>query len=704
MVSDTEFNIIECESSIVKVDVYARGAVITRRVELPVSVPSEACNLTISGVSPLLDTGSLRTKVDGERQVSSLRTRLFQPEEIESDPINLAVLEKLEQERGRNSKQVERVQNQIDLFEGMSLNQDLLARSKNAPAPNVAERFSTALKVNDTVDARLRALYTEMRARRSTERDIQKRIKEERDSQPETTYGKPVQQVLIGIAEGNQHLRALEVSYSIRSARWWPAYSVRLSEGGQRAAFALEAFVVQQSGENWNNVEISLCTADMIQDIRLPILDSLRYGRRQDVLRSGYREPPEGLDSLFSNVDSYMDSIPRPARDQFFGSSTTIVSKPITVGSIPESGDYDDDFDYEMDDVEECEESSLDDVMKCASAAPVEMEMPPSPAPMSKQAAPEKSKKRSKAAPSRRSSNMMKEETGMLDAFGAAGGGLGGSIEPPEEPETSTNEEWLDFDQLQLGGAGDGSYRGRLSRMPISAGGDGGSMNIPDNTSDPMYSRGMFDHRFNADGVVDIPANGQVHRIQLRIQNAPSEMNFRCAPRIDDRVFREVALTNPFEAPLLPGPVDVFIDGTLVMSSKIEAVDRGGKVNFGIGEEQRLRVARNTKVHEESKGLLGGKSEIDHTVNIDVASSLGVDVVVEVIGRIPVSDDDKIDVSLLRSKPDAERYDQRDRDQYIEGGLCWKLPVLAGGKSGIEYEYRIVLPADYELNGGNRRE
>ncbi|MCF6228748.1 MAG: DUF4139 domain-containing protein [Planctomycetes bacterium] len=703
-----ENNFVECESSIIKVDVYARGAVITRRVELPVSVPSEACTLTISGVSNQFETGSLRTKVDGERQISSLRTRLFKPEDIQSDPISLVALEKLEQERNRNYKQIERVQKQIDLFEGMSLNQDLLARSKNAPAPNVAERFSTALKVNDTIDARLRALYTEMRARRSTERDIQKRT-EEADSQPKAIRRRPVQQVLIGIAEGSEHLRALEVSYSVESARWWPAYSVRLSEGGQRAAFALEAFVAQQSGENWKNVEISLCTADMIQDIRLPVLDSLRYGRKQDAPRSGYREPPEGLDSLFSNFDSYMESIPGRAREQFIGSSTTARGQTLEVDSVADD-DYDDDWDEGLAD-EESEESCLDDIVM-ARGAVAELSAPPpapiaapSPAPIASQAAPEVSKKRSKAAPSRRSGNVMPEEAVMLDAFGSApGGGLGSSFESPKEPEASTNEEWLDFDQLLLGGAGDGSHRGRLSRLPTGAGGDGGGLNTPDNTSDPMYSRGMFDHRFTADGVVDIPANGQVHRIQLRTQNAPSEMNFRCAPRVDERVFREVALTNPFEAPLLPGPVDVFIDGTLVMSSKIDGVDRGGNVNFGIGEEQRLRVARNTKVHEESKGLLGGKSEIDHTVSIDIASSLGVDVVVEVIGRIPVSGDDKIDVSLLRSKPDAEKYDQRDRDQYVEGGLRWKLPVPAGGKSSIEYEYRIVLPAGYELNGGNRRE
>ena len=140
------------------------------------------------------------------------------------------------------------------------------------------------------------------------------------------------------------------------------------------------------------------------------------------------------------------------------------------------------------------------------------------------------------------------------------------------------------------------------------------------------------------------------------------------------------------------------------MTSNIDAVDRGGAIRFGLGEEERLRVARNVRVHEESKGLLGGTTEIDHTVTIEAASSLGVEVQIEVIGGIPVSDDEKIEVKLNRSTPEAKRYDQVDRGQLVKGGLRWLLTVPAGGKAKIEYDYSIRLPADYELEGGNRRD
>jgi hypothetical protein len=270
--------------------------------------------------------------------------------------------------------------------------------------------------------------------------------------------------------------------------------------------------------------------------------------------------------------------------------------------------------------------------------------------------------------------------------------------------------QWMDFDGLELGG-GDSANRGRLGHR----GGvyfDGMHQRIndieylgwPNGTSDVRDTRGMFDHQFEAEGGVDIPANGQPQRIRLLARPAKSRMRLVCVPLGDERVFREVELVNPLEAPLLPGPVDVFMDGALVITSGIQSVDRGGAIRVGLGEEQRVRVARNVRVKEESKGLMGGKTIVDHAVTLEAASSLPGEVELELMDRLPVTDDKEIEVALTRSDPKAEKYDQADRHSHVRGGLRWKLKLPAGGKAKAEYEYRITLASDHEIVGGNRRE
>jgi hypothetical protein len=146
------------------------------------------------------------------------------------------------------------------------------------------------------------------------------------------------------------------------------------------------------------------------------------------------------------------------------------------------------------------------------------------------------------------------------------------------------------------------------------------------------------------------------------------------------------------------------MDGALLITSEVDATDRGGTIRFGLGEEQRVRVARNVRAREESKGVFGGGIAMDHEVTFEAASSLAADIELELVDRLPVSDDKEIEVELLSSEPKAERYGQDERHAHVRGGLRWKLPVKAGGTAKAGLKYRIAFDKDFELNGGNRRD
>ncbi len=70
---------IECESRIHRVIVYARGAVVARRVSLPLELPAGPVEITVRGVTPFTDPASIRALAGGEREVVGLRSRLVMP-------------------------------------------------------------------------------------------------------------------------------------------------------------------------------------------------------------------------------------------------------------------------------------------------------------------------------------------------------------------------------------------------------------------------------------------------------------------------------------------------------------------------------------------------------------------------------------------------------------------------------------------------
>jgi hypothetical protein len=272
-------------------------------------------------------------------------------------------------------------------------------------------------------------------------------------------------------------------------------------------------------------------------------------------------------------------------------------------------------------------------------------------------------------------------------------------------------DAWLDFDALVLADPADRERRGRLVRVaaPSVPTRPGARRSLDDAPAprlavDTLTARGRFDHRYDAEGTSDVPSTGLPQRIAVAAAEASATPRFVAVPREAAEVYREVEIDNPFPSPLLAGPVDVFLDGALMTTSQIAFVDRRGLVHLGLGVEDRLRVARNARVEEGTAGLLGGSAVIDHAITVDLASTLGRKVSVDVLERVPVTDDKDVDVKLLYSRPDHEKYTQVERGAPLRRGVRFRVEVPPGGDAKIELGYRVTLPAKNEIVGGNRRE
>jgi uncharacterized protein (TIGR02231 family) len=296
-----------------------------------------------------------------------------------------------------------------------------------------------------------------------------------------------------------------------------------------------------------------------------------------------------------------------------------------------------------------------------------------------------------------------------LEAGMVGGGGYG---EPAAEPTAiEPAEAWLDFDALRIGDAGDRARRGRLARDAARgrheidrAEAAIDRLSPPPRAVDPRASRGQFDHLYSASGTAEVPSSGRPHRVALASAEAAATPRFVVVPREVAEVYREIEVENPFGSPLLAGPVDLFVDGALAAQSSISYVDRGGTIRAGLGVEDRLRVARNARVEESSAGLLGGSLAVQHDVTIDLSSSLGQAAVVEVIDRVPVTDDKDLEIKLVSSQPKAQPYTQEELGAPVRRGLRWSVQVPAGGKATVTFAYRLTLSAKNEIVGGNRRE
>lgn len=673
---------LRCTSAIERVVVYSRGALITRRVDLPEPAPAERVDLLVPGLSPLAQHGAFRADTAGARLVLGVRPQLVIPEHTENGGKVREKLRELKRERQRIEARRAEIQARREGLLALTPRPALNGRHRRAdPKGRFGDTLAVSCLVEDLtreLDVELEKVDTELEANARSRVAARLELVEAVACVREIAAACRLWWDVTVHLDAGPPIRSFELSYPVAAARWWPAYSARIGAGATTAQLSLEAFVAQATLEDWTGVDVSLCTADMAAEARLPELPSLRIGRAQPPRKTGFRPPPEGLDALFAGYDAATTQPTPPAAPAPGGPEATSTKPLKAKASSTESFD-----------------------IPCFHRKPTAPEVSAEEVtqkPMHAMARPAPSVGRS------RNSVASLDETARTCAA---------PRRPSDRDSTEIDvESWLDFDALALP-APSSPRRGRL--VPTTAAERTGRLVAAAERAitkscpvgpvvDVLHARGEFDHRFDAAGAIDVPPNGIPVRILLATADAPLTTRSRTVPREGTEVYREATLTNPFAAPLLGGPMEVFVDGALLATFPIAPVGPGGPLVLGMGVEDRLRVARNVRAEEESKGLLGGTTAVHHEVSVDAVSALGHDVELEVFERIPVTDEKDVTVTLTSSEPKAERYDQSDRAAPLRGGVYFKLAVPAGGKARLAFTYRIELPAKMELVGGNRRD
>jgi hypothetical protein len=658
-----------CSSRIVRVVAYARGALVSREVAVPADLPSGRVQLRVEGVTPSVSPGSPRVEIDArDRRVLSARMELVIPPAGEDSPLSRE-LRDLERQRSALSLRSGELYARRAKLQGANLRPRLKKRAAAETAQAVTAGVHALRHVARwiaEIDGQLAQLERELAELADKLRDVQ--MRRAQASSPEVWgSGHPSCTIVLEL-EGSGPVSRLTVSYQVSAVRWWPAYQLRLHPDGSGARWVRQAHVAQRSGESWEGVELEVSTADFVRDRGLPQLTSLRLGKAQAPPRKAFRPPPEGLEELFVRYDLFLSS-----------QMSVRWRAPSGTVTLPEP-----------------------------EPAPAPKSMPPpAPPPPPPRSAPMLAA--AFAAPvleRKRRTDDADEEMDLLLEEADAAGGMALLQQAPEPRNLEPGEEWLDFDRLVLQGP-QSSRRGRLrpAEALLSWGQEYGNeegLSAPRGAVAPEHGRAAQDFQYAATGLVDVPSDGIAYLVHLGSAQGPCRLGWVTVPRESPQVFRTAVATNPFATGLLPGPLEVYSGEHLLLTSFLNRAGSGGEVSVGLGEEERIRVARNIRSEEEKGGLLGDQTALTHTVTIELRNLLQSEARVEVLDRYPVSDDKTLKIKLTAA--DAQEYVQSERGERLRGGLRWWVNLPGGGAQTVQYSYRVQFSAKHELEGGNRRD
>jgi hypothetical protein len=542
--------------------------------------------------------------------------------------------------------------------------------------------------------------------------------------------------------------------YLVPGARWSPSYALRFEPDFSRARVSLRALVCQRSGEDWAGVRLALSTAEALAWTDLPELPSLRIGRRQaPPARKGFRDPPAGAEALFADYDRARAArVPEaPAGQDGAGAArypegselvNEIRAKVEDLRKRMDDGDYcalcEDEAPPPPPKADKKRKKGRPPVPEAAPAPEISMPCeapPPPPAPGAAlrafsaltpagaafgAGAPMASRS---AAPSKK----MKEMAALEREEDAVGGGAWDS--PAEEPELTAPADLLAFGNLRLRGPDDSSrgklrssaaaerYGEMLSALRVTAGGPVESwvrsaeasarspegLPLPAGHSAPESADG-FDYAWRGETPVDVPADGAWHSVTLAEAPAESALRHVAVPREDTNAFRFASFANPFRAPLLPGPADVYVGPDFALTAAMRTVAPQGNVDVGLGAEEGVKIARNTRYAEHTSGLLGGQLNLEHEITVEAANNLKRPVDLEVRERLPQprTGDEQVQIEVLETVPKWEEWIQERSP--VPGTRRWRVRIEPGAREVLKARYAVKIPAKKEIAGGNRRE
>lgn len=549
------------------------------------------------------------------------------------------------------------------------------------------------------------------------------------------------------------HIRLL-LSYQVEGACWLPGYSLRFDRDYSLAQLEMRALVCQTSGEDWNNVQLSVSTADPASWTELPHLQSLRLGRKQTLRLPGWRPLPPNSEALLADYDGTIPA-PRPLPPDNFGhpppflSDSQIVAAAlmclppdVSVRLFKELGpEQTQAVTLEISKLpqiphperkEACEfvaglGNDLETVARQQSGALVQRlvyllnsqrpALRPRPAPPAVL--------ESLSRTSSQVADLMCERSPLVSSVVECRHQMRIESSPkPATPQPSGNFRWelspdqLAFDLLYLPGAGE-SGRGRLQAQSavtaslkgwkdrnsareamrvldkaVSEGRAATHRDLPTGYQQPAAIQAQ-DWLYHGEARLNLVSDLDFHSVPLLRRQLPAALHWLVVPKVTCDVFRRVDLECPADLALPAGPVDLFVGSDYLACVELSAVAAGQSFQLEMGVETALRVVRNATFKEQTAGMMGGTLQLRHEIQVEAQNYLTRPVRLQVCEPLPqVSEGSDCKVRLetqWESLPEQA------------GHFCW-LSLPPGERAGCHFTYIIEMSNRLELVGGNRRE
>lgn len=210
---------------------------------------------------------------------------------------------------------------------------------------------------------------------------------------------------------------------------------------------------------------------------------------------------------------------------------------------------------------------------------------------------------------------------------------------------------------------------------------------------------GGFQAVFRIPGRVSLGAGEGARSLRIAALTAAPQLLVRSAPVTDATAYLEAAFKQTDEAPLLPGRVSLYRDGTFVGRGQMALAQKDEMVRLGFGADEQVKVERTvSRKNEGSTGIISTSKTDEREFKISVRNGHASPISVTIEEQLPVSENADIQVEMLPSSTQPTQRDVRDQ----RGVLAWAMDLRAGEARDIKFGWRVKWPGDKTVTYSSR--
>jgi len=203
---------------------------------------------------------------------------------------------------------------------------------------------------------------------------------------------------------------------------------------------------------------------------------------------------------------------------------------------------------------------------------------------------------------------------------------------------------------------------------------------------------GAFQTAFRIPGRVSVGTADGAKSLRISTATIAPELIIRAAPVMDPTAYLEASFVQHEDAPLLPGNVSIYRDGSFVGISHMVSTSKDETVRLGFGADDKVTVGRTVlKRNEVTTGLIVTTAKTDERAfKTTIRNGHDFPVKLAIQDQLPVSENEDIVVEMLPSTTPPTTTNVHDK----RGVLEWAYEVKPAEVRDINFAWRLRWPKD----------